>query len=115
MKRSSAKQKGRDGQKEVVDLIKQYMGFTDDEVRSNPASVTGEDIILSQAARTKMPFSFEIKRVEKLNVDEGYAQAVSNRNGYIPALVHRKNGKAWLITFDFQTFLKIIALVQGKL
>ena len=106
MKRSSAKQKGREGQKEVVDLIKQYMGFTDDEVRSNPASVTGEDIILSENAREKFNFSIEVKRVEKLNIDTAYEQAVSNAGKYIPLVVHRKNGKKWLVTFDFETFLE---------
>ena len=113
MKRSSAKQKGREGQKEVVDLIKKHLNLTDDDVRSNPASVAGEDIIIAKFARLIFPFSVEVKRVEKLNIDEGYAQAVSNAGEYIPLLVHRKNGKKWLVTLDFETFLE--GFVKDKL
>ena len=108
MKRKSAKTKGRVGQTEVVNLIETYMGFNDDQIRSNPASVTGEDIILSESAREKFPLSIEVKRVEKLNIFTAFKQAISNAGNYMPLLVHRRNNEEWLVTFRFRDFLSIL-------
>lgn len=113
MKVLSAKAKGRDGQQEVVRLIKSHLNLDDDDIKSTPASVTGEDIWLSKYAHQIFPFSIEVKRVEKLNVDSAYAQAESNSGGFIPLLVHRKNNQKWKVTMDFIEYLEIISSMRS--
>ena len=108
MKVRSAKAKGRGGQKDVEELIKDHLGLGDDHVKSTPSSVTGEDIWFSKFGRATFPFSVEVKRTEKLNIDMAFAQAESNAHGYLPLLVHRKNNTGWKVTLSFVEFLEII-------
>jgi hypothetical protein len=47
----------------------------------------GVDLILSQAARDLIPFAFELKRTERLNLNEALAQAETNaEKEHLPAL-----------------------------
>ena len=41
----------------------------------------------------------EVKRVERLNIEEAMSQAVRDSQGSkIPVVAHRKNGQGWLVT-----------------
>ena len=45
----------------------------------------------------------EVKRAERLNIDEAMEQARRDaREGEIPAVFHRKNGQPWKVTMDFE-------------
>ena len=78
IKRTSAKQKGRQGQNEVVNLLKTYLKLTDDQVRSTPSSVKGEDIIFNSDIQKELNISIEVKRQEKLNIWDSLLQAFNN-------------------------------------
>lgn len=48
----------------------------------------------------------ECKRVERLNIEDAMAQAKRDaREGEIPAVFHRKNNCAWLVTMQLNDFL----------
>lgn len=48
----------------------------------------------------------EVKRVERLNIDEAMEQARRDaREGEIPAVFHRKNGQPWKVTMDFEPWI----------
>lgn len=50
----------------------------------------------------------ECKRVEALNLDSAYEQAVRDaKEGLIPAVFHRKNRKPWKVTISLEDFLKL--------
>lgn len=50
----------------------------------------------------------EVKRVEKLNLCNAMAQAVSDaRDSETPAVFHRKNNKDWLVTLRLDDFMKM--------
>lgn len=50
----------------------------------------------------------ECKRVEKLNLEKAMEQAVTDaREGEIPAVFHRKDRGPWLVTINFDDFMKI--------
>ena len=73
MKSRSAKNKGKRLQNKVRDLLLE--SFTDlepDDVKSAIMGESGEDIKLSRAARRLIPYSFECKNQEKLNIWEKY-------------------------------------------
>lgn len=50
----------------------------------------------------------ECKRVEKLNLYDAIAQAKRDRKkGEIPTVFHRKNNCRWLVTMEFEDWMKI--------
>lgn len=50
----------------------------------------------------------EVKRVETLNIDKAMEQAIrDSKDGLIPAVFHRKNGKKWKVTMELDEFMKI--------
>ena len=69
---------------------------------------SGEDIILSPAARDLIPFSFECKNQERLNIWESLSQAEENAENYIAAVVFKRNRTKTYITIELEEFLKII-------
>ena len=109
MKPQSAKAKGRNLQKWVRDLIlESFPQLEPDDVRSTSMGASGEDCLLSPAARKLFPFSVECKNVERLNVYEAYEQAASNAGDHEPLLIMKKNRKKPLVVLDAETFIQII-------
>lgn len=50
----------------------------------------------------------EVKRVENLNLDKAMEQAIGDaKDGLIPAVFHRKNGKKWKVTMELDRFMEI--------
>ena len=50
----------------------------------------------------------EVKRVEKLNIDDALEQATRDcKEGRIPVVFHRKNKKKWKATLDLDMFMMI--------
>ena len=76
MKTRSAKNKGKRLQNDVRDLILEtFTELEPDDVRSTTMGDSGEDVLLSPAARKLFPFSVECKNQEKLNVWSSLEQA----------------------------------------
>ena len=76
MKTRSAKNKGKRLQNDVRDLILEtFKQLEPDDVRSTTMGDSGEDILLSPAARKLFPFSVECKNQEKLNIWSSLEQA----------------------------------------
>ncbi len=81
LKPSSAKAKGRVLQQFVRDLIVAKFGLEPDDVRSVSMGVSGEDLLLSPAARRKLPISMECKSRASISVYGHYQQAIENAGG----------------------------------
>ena len=63
-----AKSKGRKLQNIMRDELRlAFPSLEEDDIKSQTMGMTGEDIVLSPAARKKIPFSFECKNVVKKN------------------------------------------------
>ena len=75
----------------------------------------GEDIILSPAARRLIPYSFECKNVEKLNVWKAIEQCEDNAvkiDGTLkgePVVVIKKNRKQPHVVISLEHFVKLIS------
>lgn len=114
MKPSSAKQKGRVLQQHVRDaLLKSFPSLEADDIRSNPMGASGEDILLSPAARKKIPFSIECKNVEKLNIWEAIDQASAQNRRFEPLVAFKKNGKEVYVALKLDKFLELISELQS--
>ena len=50
----------------------------------------------------------EVKRVEKLNIENAVEQAIRDaRDGEKPAVLHRKNRRKWLVTMPFDEWIEL--------
>ena len=65
--------------------------------------------------KTDIPFNFEAKAVESLNLYNAMDQSVADAKvtGFIPTVVHKKNNKAILITMEFQAWIDVLQYALG--
>ena len=107
MKTSSAKAKGRNLQKWVVQKLIEHIDADKDDLESRPMGSSGEDVIMGKETRQKFSYSIECKNQEKLNVWDAYEQATANCKGYEPNVVMKKNHKKPLVVIDAEAFFKL--------
>ena len=69
---------------------------------------SGEDIKLSPAARKLIPYSFECKNKEKLNIWSSLEQAEENSGDYPPVLIFKRNRSKTYVTIELEEFMKLI-------
>lgn len=105
MKTSSAKAKGRKLQKLIVDLLIAKLGVSENDVKSIPGGVQGEDIWLSEQARMLFPFSIEAKNQERLNIWGAIEQAETNSKGNTALVVFSKNRSPVYVCLAFSEFM----------
>ena len=92
MKSRSAKNKGKRLQNNVRDLIlEKFQQLEEDDVRSITMGDSGEDILLSPAAKKLFPFSVECKNQEKLNIWSSLEQTETNAGKHTPLLIFKRN------------------------
>ena len=110
MKTSSGKAKGRRLQNKIRDLLLEH--FSDklepDDVKVAIMGESGEDIKLSPAARKLIPYSFECKNQEKLNIWSSLEQAEENSGDYPPVLIFKRNRSKTYVTVELEEFMKLI-------
>jgi len=107
MKPQSAKAKGRNLQKWVVNQLIETFDIHPEDIKSCSMGAGGEDVVMARAAREKFPYSVECKNVEKLNVWDAYDQAKANCGDYEPIVIMKKNGKKPLVVMDAKSFIKL--------
>lgn len=73
------------------------------------------DGLLDHDLKTNLPFNFECKAVERLNIYQAMEQSRgdSHRKGTHPTVVHKKNNCTPLITMDFNDFLDLLQWALG--
>ena len=69
---------------------------------------SGEDIKLSPAARKQIPFSFECKNQEKLNIWDSLQQAEENSGDYSPVLIFKRNRSKTYAVVEIDKFIELI-------
>lgn len=111
---ATRKAKGRKFQQYVRDRLVEVLGIDRADVESRSMGAQGEDLILSSRARTKFPFSPEIKCTEKLNVWAAYDQALANGGDYTSVVIMKKNRSVPLIIVDLETFLSMQRMLNER-
>jgi Holliday junction resolvase len=51
---------------------------------------------------------FEVKAVERLNIEDAMDQARRDCGGKVPVVAHRRNFRAWLVTMTAEVFFKFL-------
>tara|TARA_Y100001951_G_C11121581_1_gene173093 strand:+ start:227 stop:559 length:333 start_codon:yes stop_codon:yes gene_type:complete len=109
MKTRSAKSKGRRLQNKVKEiLLETFTELEPDDVRTAIMGETGEDIKLSPAARRQIPFSFECKNQEKINIWESLNQAEENSGDSTPVLIFKRNRSKTYAVLEIKDFINLI-------
>ena len=109
MKTRSAKAKGRRLQNKIRDLLlEEFKELGPDDIRTAIMGETGEDIKLSPAARRKIPYSFECKNQEKLNIWNSLEQAEQNAGKHIPLLIFKRNRSKTYAVLEFGKLLELL-------
>ena len=109
MKPRSAKNKGKRLQNKVRDLIlEKFNQLEPDDVRSVTMGESGEDILLSPAARKLFPFSTECKNQEKLNIWSSLEQAETNSGNHIPIVIFKRNRSKTNVALEFEKLLELL-------
>mgnify|MGYP003131497268 CR=1 FL=1 len=105
----SSKAKGRRLQNFVRDRLRSlFPSLEPDDIKSQTMGMTGEDIVLSPAAKKQIPYSFECKNVEKLNIWGALKQAESNCEDKTPVLIFKRNHTDTYATIPFEHFMTLI-------
>ena len=109
MKPRSAKNKGKRLQNKVRDLIlEKFNQLEPDDVRSVTMGESGEDILLSPAARKLFPFSVECKNQEKLNIWKSLEQSETNSGKHTPIVIFKRNRTKTYVALEFKKLLELL-------
>ena len=110
MKSRSAKNKGKRLQNKIRDLILEKFNakLESDDVRSITMGDSGEDILLSPAARRLFPFSVECKNQEKLNIWSALEQAEENSGDHAPLVIFKRNRSKTYAVLEFDKLLELL-------
>ena len=109
MKSRSAKNKGKRLQNKVRDLLLEtFNQLEPDDIRSAIMGEQGEDIKLSPAARRLIPYSFECKNRESLNIWSSLQQAEENSGDYDPVLIFKRNRSKTYAVINIEKFIELI-------
>ena len=97
----NSRTKGKRGELEAAHILKKH-GY-DTRRGQQFAGINGDADVVG------LPYiHLEIKRVEKLNVDDALQQSVRDaRDAEIPVVMHRKNRTEWKITMLFEDWIKM--------
>lgn len=109
-KARSVKAKGRRLQNLVRDKLREaFPSLHEDDIQSQTMGMGGEDIVRSPAARERIPFTFECKNVERLQIWKAIEQCTSNNHYYeSPAVVFKKNRKDPFVAIPLDVFIDLI-------
>lgn len=99
----NSRNKGKRGELELSNLLKKH-GYETRRGQQYCGANGDADVIGIPGIH------IECKRVEKLNLENAYIQAVADaKDGEVPTVWHRKNRQPWMVTLsaeDFIGFLK---------
>lgn len=105
------KKRGRDGQKEVVAMLHKY--FPDialGDIKSTPMGAPGEDVWLSNAARSLIgQYQIEVKRQKSLAI-QGWLDQATEHGEYKPLVFTREdsNTSGWIVILKAEHFFELL-------
>ena len=110
MKPSSAKAKGRSFQQQLMkQLLAKFPQLEPDDISSRSMGASGEDLLLSPAARKLIPYSFECKSLARFVGHNYIEQAVPNTPaGSTPVAVVKANHKKPVVIMFLEDWLSTL-------
>jgi hypothetical protein len=109
---SSAKAKGRRACQELREaLYKYYPMLEDGDIFVTPSGCTGEDLKLSPKAQRVLPFTFEVKNQESIQIWKAIEQAKTHAEGTVltPILAFKRNRTDLHVCLSLIDFLNLLS------
>lgn len=97
----NSRQKGARGEREWRDQLREQ-GYQARRGQQFSGSPDSPDVI------SDLPFHFEVKRVEKLNLQDAVDQAARDSGGKPWVVAHRRNDHPWLVTMRADEWFKLV-------
>ncbi|HOX58242.1 MAG TPA: hypothetical protein P5205_19255 [Candidatus Paceibacterota bacterium] len=99
----NSREKGKRGERQWRDALRAhgYMARRGQQFSGSPES---PDVICEELAW----LHFEVKAVERLNIEDAMEQARRDGVGKVPVVAHRRRFCPWLVTMDAETFFKFL-------
>ena len=105
----SRKAKGRRLQNFVRDkILKVFKHLKKEDVQVALMSQQGPDIKLSRIAKRLVPYQFECKNQEKINIWESLNQAEENSGDSTPVLIFKRNRSKTYAVLEIKDFINLI-------
>ncbi len=97
----NSRDKGKRGELEIAHVLRQH-GYETRRGQQYSGASGDADVV-------GLPYiHLEIKRVERLNLEDAMAQSRGDaRQGEIPVVMHRKNHGKWLVTMDLDNWMDL--------
>ena len=111
MTTKSAKAKGRRLQNRLVgDLRKTFPDYPPENFRPALMGEKGADIKYSSGMHLKVPFAFEVKNCEQLNIWKALDQAINHTSVFTPhpAVVFSRNKMESYVAIPLDIFLRMV-------
>jgi len=95
----NSKRKGKDGELDFAKFCREH-GYSCRRGQQYNG-LDGEDVV-------GLPFlHVEVKRVEKLNLEDALAQSIRDSQGLTPIVAHRRNHTPWKVTMLAEDFMRL--------
>ena len=109
MNTKSVKAKGRVLQNLVRDKLHKLFPKLSEDISSQTMGMKGMDIVLTPRARKQIPYAFECKNVERLQIWKAIEQCEGNNPDYSNiAVVFKKNRKDPYVAISLDVFIELI-------
>ena len=97
----NSREKGKNGEREIASILKDYGYNARRGVQYNGADGSADVIGLPG-------LHLEIKRVERLNIQDAMSQSIHDaREDEKPVVMHRKNHGKWMVTMLLDDFMEL--------
>ena len=100
----NSKQKGARAERQFRDLLREF-GLTARRGQQFAGGTDSPDVICDELNGR---FHFEVKHVEKLNLQNAITQAITDAGSKTHIVAHRKNNWPWYVTLRADEFLRIL-------
>ena len=106
-KKINSRRKGVSGELEVAKILLQngYYSRRGQQYSGGPDS---PDVICPELKN----FHFEVKRVERINIEKSYGQALEDAgDSQMPVVITRKSNSRWKVCMDFEDWLELVKFI----
>jgi Holliday junction resolvase len=93
--------KGKVGEREWAEFLRSH-GFAARRGRQFSGSPDSPDVV------SELPYHFEVKRVENLNLVAAVQKATEDAGGQVPVIAHRRNLSEWLVTMKAKDWIELV-------
>ena len=108
-KKINSREKGKAGEREFAALCRKH-GFKNARRGQQYNGLDGQDVVGLDGIH------IEVKRVERLNIEQALQQAERDKKeGEIPIVAHRRNREEWKVTMRAEDWFKLYRAWRDKM